>query len=82
MSIFDAPAYDGHELVTFGKDAVTGLRAIIAVHSTTLGPAVGGCRMYPYVSEEHALDDGSNTTNRVMAFPSGPRPTSMMPAAT
>ena len=50
MSIFDAPAYDGHELVTFGKDAATGLRAIIAVHSTTLGPAVGGCRMYPYAS--------------------------------
>ena len=57
MSIFDAPAYDGHELVTFGKDAATGLRAIIAVHSTTLGPAVGGCRMYPYASEEQALDD-------------------------
>ncbi|TDG14835.1 Glu/Leu/Phe/Val dehydrogenase [Seongchinamella unica] len=57
MSIFDAPAYDGHELVTFGKDAATGLRAIIAVHSTVLGPAVGGCRMYPYASEEEALND-------------------------
>lgn len=57
MSIFDAPAYDGHELVTFGKDAATGLRAIIAVHSTALGPAVGGCRMFPYASEEQALDD-------------------------
>lgn len=57
MSIFDAPAYDGHELVTFGKDAATGLRAIIAVHSTALGPAVGGCRMYPYANEEQALDD-------------------------
>lgn len=57
MSIFDAPAYDGHELVTFGKDAATGLRAIIAVHSTVLGPAVGGCRMFPYASEDEALND-------------------------
>ena len=57
MSIFDAPAYDGHELVTFGKDAASGLRAIIAVHSTVLGPAVGGCRMYPYASEDEALND-------------------------
>ena len=57
MSIFDAPAYDGHELVTFGKDVATGLRAIIAVHSTVLGPAVGGCRMYPYASEDEALND-------------------------
>ena len=57
MSIFDAPAYDGHELVTFGKDAATGLRAIIAVHSTVLGPAVGGCRMFPYASEDDALND-------------------------
>ena len=57
MSIFDAPAYDGHELVTFGKDADTGLRAIIAVHSTALGAAYGGCRMYPYASEAEALND-------------------------
>ena len=57
MSIFDAPAYDGHELVTFGKDVATGLRAIIAVHSTVLGPAVGGCRMFPYASEDDALND-------------------------
>ena len=57
MSIFDAPAYDGHELVTFGKDAATGLRAIIAVHSTALGPGVGGCRMYAYGNEDEALND-------------------------
>ena len=57
MSIFSAPAYDGHELVAFGKDERSGLRAIIAVHSTVLGPAVGGCRMYPYGSEEEALND-------------------------
>ena len=57
MSIFSAPAFDSHELVTFGRDEATGLRAIIAVHSTTLGPAVGGCRMFPYVSEDDALHD-------------------------
>jgi len=57
MSIFSAPSYDGHELVTFGRDDKTGLRAIIAVHSTALGPAVGGCRMYPYASDDQALDD-------------------------
>ena len=57
MSIFSAPAYDGHELVAFGKDDSSGLRAIIAVHSTVLGPAVGGCRMYPYTSEDEALND-------------------------
>ncbi len=57
MSIFSAPAFDGHELVTFGRDAHSGLRAILAVHSTALGPAVGGCRMYPYASEDEALHD-------------------------
>lgn len=57
MSIFSAPAFDGHELVTFGRDARSGLRAIIAVHSTALGPAVGGCRMFPYASEDDALHD-------------------------
>jgi leucine dehydrogenase len=57
MSIFEAPAYDGHELVTFGRDEATGLQAIIAVHSTVLGPAAGGCRMYPYSSETEALND-------------------------
>jgi leucine dehydrogenase len=57
MSIFSAPAFDGHELVTFGRDAGSGLRAIIAVHSTVLGSAVGGCRMYPYASEDEALHD-------------------------
>ena len=57
MSIFDAESFDGHELVTFGREQKSGLRAIIAVHNTALGPAVGGCRMYPYASDESALDD-------------------------
>lgn len=49
--------FDGHEQVLFGYDAATGLRALIAVHSTALGPAAGGCRMWPYASAEEALTD-------------------------
>jgi leucine dehydrogenase len=55
--LFDQPAFDGHEKVLFCSDRRSGLKAIIAVHSTLLGPAAGGCRMFPYASEEHALDD-------------------------
>lgn len=55
--VFDNPAFDGHEQVVFCSDAATGLRAIIAVHSTRLGPAAGGCRMYPYASIEDAVTD-------------------------
>jgi leucine dehydrogenase len=47
----------GHEEVLFCNDPVTGLRAIIAVHDTTLGPALGGTRMWPYVNEAAALSD-------------------------
>ena len=48
---------DGHEQVVFGNDEETGLRCIIAVYSTALGPALGGTRFYPYASEEAALVD-------------------------
>src|SRR5215831_12712866 len=57
MEIFDMREFDGHELVVFGHDARTGLRAIIAIHSTTLGPAAGGCRMWPYGSTAEAVAD-------------------------
>src|SRR5699024_1656462 len=43
----------GHEQVVFCQDPPTGLRAIIAVHSTVLGPALGGVRFHPYGSEQH-----------------------------
>ncbi|KAB2329792.1 Glu/Leu/Phe/Val dehydrogenase [Cytobacillus depressus] len=46
-----------HEQVVFCNDDLTGLKAIIAIHSTKLGPALGGCRMFPYSSEEEALED-------------------------
>ena len=46
-----------HEQVIFCSDRKTGLKAIIAIHSTYLGPALGGCRMFPYETEEQALED-------------------------
>lgn len=57
MGVFDAIAFDDHEQLVFGSDRASGLRAIIAVHDTTLGPGVGGCRMYPYAGDDAALDD-------------------------
>jgi valine dehydrogenase (NAD+) len=47
----------GHEQVVFCQDAPTGLRAIICIYSTALGPALGGTRFYPYESEDVALAD-------------------------
>ncbi len=57
MEIFDLPEFDGHELIVFGHDAATSLRAIIAIHSTALGPAAGGCRMWPYATTADAVCD-------------------------
>ncbi|MDA8345841.1 MAG: leucine dehydrogenase [Thermaerobacter sp.] len=57
MGIFDKMAEMGHEQLVFCYDKATGLRMIIGVHDTTLGPALGGCRMWPYESEEAAIED-------------------------
>lgn len=57
MAAFDDPAFDAHERVVFCHDAPTGLRAIIAIHSTALGPAAGGCRLWNYESDDAALHD-------------------------
>lgn len=57
MRIFSHHEFDHHEQVVFCHDQATGLKAIIAIHNTHLGPALGGCRMYPYASEEEALND-------------------------
>lgn len=57
MVVFDEVARGGHEEVVYGYDEVSGLRAIIAIHSTALGPALGGTRFFPYQSEEDALAD-------------------------
>jgi leucine dehydrogenase len=52
--MFSHPDYDGHEALLFTQDTASGLRALIAIHDTALGPAFGGCRIYPYASEQHA----------------------------
>ena len=46
-----------HEQVVFCRDEPSGLRAIVAIHSTALGPALGGTRFHPYPSEDDALQD-------------------------
>ncbi|HLQ73768.1 MAG TPA: Glu/Leu/Phe/Val dehydrogenase dimerization domain-containing protein [Bacillota bacterium] len=57
MEIFKRMELDNYEQVLFCQDKGSGLKAIIAIHDTTLGPAVGGARMWPYESEEEALED-------------------------
>ncbi|HYI44418.1 MAG TPA: Glu/Leu/Phe/Val dehydrogenase [Actinomycetota bacterium] len=55
--VFEFIRDGGYEQVVFCSDDQSGLRAIIAIHSTALGPALGGTRFYPYESEEEALVD-------------------------
>jgi valine dehydrogenase (NAD+) len=62
-----ASGQTGHEQVVFCQDPPSGLRAIIAIYSTALGPALGGTRFYPYPSEDAALADALNLS-RAMAY--------------
>ena len=65
---FDESLRDrGHEQVVFCQDQASGLRAIIAIYSTALGPALGGTRFYPYASEAEALADVLDLS-RAMAY--------------
>ena len=57
MDLYEMRDFDAHEQVVFGSDAPSGLRAIIAIHSTALGPAAGGCRMWPYATPSAAVAD-------------------------
>jgi leucine dehydrogenase len=57
MGIFEAIETTAHEQVVFCHNKDAGLKAIIAIHNTVLGPALGGLRMWPYASEQEALDD-------------------------
>lgn len=57
MAVFAAPDYAGHEQVVFASDPASGLRAIIAIHDTARGPALGGCRMWRYANEADAVAD-------------------------
>ncbi len=77
MSVFDHPEFDHHEAVHFFDDAASGLRAIIAIHSTALGPAAGGCRFWQYEASSDALTDvlrlsrGMTYKNAVAGLPFG-----------
>ncbi len=57
MSVFDHPEFDQHESVHYFVDEATGLRAIVAIHSTALGPGAGGTRRWVYNNDAEALTD-------------------------
>ncbi|KLU61811.1 leucine dehydrogenase [Peptococcaceae bacterium CEB3] len=57
FSIFEEMEKYGHEQIIFNYDKATGLKAIIGIHDTTLGPALGGCRMWNYETEQDAIID-------------------------
>jgi leucine dehydrogenase len=77
MSVFEAADFDHHETVAFFDHKASGLRAIIAIHSTALGPACGGTRAYPYKSSDAALTDvlrlsrGMSYKNAIADLPLG-----------
>lgn len=77
MGVFDHPEFDQHESVHYFHDAGSGLQAVIAIHSTALGPAAGGCRRWQYVSDAEALTDalrlsrGMTYKNAVAGLPFG-----------
>lgn len=57
MNVFSWIVKRGHEQVTFFHYPEVGLKAVVAIHNTVLGPALGGCRMRPYEDENRAIDD-------------------------
>jgi valine dehydrogenase (NAD+) len=69
MGVFETEGSDaaGHEQVVFCQDRHTGLKAIISIYSTALGPALGGTRFYPYATEEEAVTDALHLS-RAMAY--------------
>jgi leucine dehydrogenase len=75
--LWSLPDFDGHEAVTHVSDPASGLRAIIAVHSTHLGPAGGGCRFWHYANAEDGLTDalrlsrGMSYKNAMAGLPLG-----------
>jgi leucine dehydrogenase len=66
MGVFDQ-LLEGHEQLVFGRDAETGLRAIVAVYSTARGPGLGGTRFKPYPSEDEAIADALRLS-KAMAY--------------
>jgi glutamate dehydrogenase/leucine dehydrogenase len=57
MGVLEHMGAMAHETLVFHRDGRSGLRAIVAVHSTALGPALGGTRWHPYTTEDEALED-------------------------
>ena len=57
MSVFDHPEFDSHESLHYFHDETTGLKAIVAIHSTALGPGAGGTRRWVYENDADALTD-------------------------
>ena len=57
MGVFSSADRDGHTHVLYGADDISGLKAIVAIHSTALGPALGGTRFFPYQTDDEALHD-------------------------
>ncbi len=77
MGVFNHPEFDHHDSIHCFEDPASGLRAIIAIHSTALGPAAGGCRRWIYASDDAALTDvlrlsrGMTYKNAVAGLPFG-----------
>jgi leucine dehydrogenase len=77
MGVFDHPEFDQHEALHYFQDPNSGLSTIIAIHSTALGPAAGGCRRWQYASDADALTDalrlsrGMTYKNAVADLPFG-----------
>lgn len=75
--MFDHPSFDAHEGVHAFHDAASGLRCVIAIHSTALGPAAGGCRMWDYASGADMITDalrlsqGMSYKNAMAGLPHG-----------
>ena len=75
--MWDLPDFDAHEAVHLFTDAATGLRAIVAIHSSALGPAAGGTRFWHYADSDDALTDalrlsrGMSYKNAMAGLPAG-----------
>lgn len=75
--MFDHPSYDQHEGIHAFHDETSGLKCLIAIHSTALGPAAGGCRMWDYASSDAMLTDvlrlsqGMSYKNAMAGIPHG-----------
>jgi leucine dehydrogenase len=75
--VFEHPEFDQHEAIHFFHDQRSGLKAVIAIHSTVLGPAAGGCRRWQYAHDSDALTDvlrlsrGMTYKNAIAGLPFG-----------